>query len=320
MDPSSHTVVDIHSHLWQRDWMPEAWWDALADVVASQYQLAGVDRDAAYVRREYIPTYWDDGSHLLERMDEADIDHQIVFTVDFGLAFDDPDVPIQDVNRKVADFEAENPDRITTLATIDPRREGAAEHIETALGDWDMSGLKLHPTAGFYLHDDETYEILEVVADHDLPVLTDSGPIFAPLYGECSHPNHIDRVLADFPNLTLIAAHLSFGWWRDLLAIAEQKVNSGLHVDISGWQREAREDFDEFAHVVREFVDALGADRVHWGTDDPTLDPTLPKEKWLDNVAALTDHEDPSFTDAEVEQILGAGTVDLFSSHGIDLV
>jgi predicted TIM-barrel fold metal-dependent hydrolase len=252
-------------------------------------------------------------------MEEADIDHQIVFSVDFGLAFDDPEVPIQDVNRALADFEAEHPDRVTTLATVDPRREGAAEHVATALGYWGMNGLKLHPTAGFYLHDEETYEVLEVVADHDLRVLTDSGPIFAPLYGECSHPNHLDRVLADFPDLTIIAAHLSFGWWRDLLAIAEQKVNSGLHVNISGWQREAREDFDEFAEVVREFVDALGADRVHWGTDDPTLDPTLPKEEWLENVTALVDHDDPTFDDDEVTRILGAGTVDLFKAHGVDL-
>lgn len=317
MDATETAVVDVHSHLWERAWMPEAWWDALADITASQYERAGIDQDAEYIREEYVPTYWDaGGTHLLERMDEAGIDHQVVFSVDFGLALGEPEVPIQDVNRELASFQDEHPERITAFATIDPRRDGAAEHVETAISEWGMRGLKLHPTAGFYLHDEATYEVLSVVDHLDVPVLTDSGPIFAPLYGECSHPNHLDRVLADFPDLDIVAAHMSFGWWRDLLAIAKQKLNTGLRVDISGWQPVAQEDFEQFAHVVGEFVKALGPDRVLFGTDDPVFDPTSPKEDWIQNVRSLASASEDGLDEEAVASILAGGARSLFDSPG----
>ncbi|WP_265112084.1 amidohydrolase family protein [Halosolutus halophilus] len=308
------SIIDVHSHLWAEDWLPERFWEAFVNIAVRQNEKKGKSVDPERIRESYLPTYWDPtGERLLQRMDEAGIDHQVVFGVDFGLALGEPETPIEEVNRTIADFRDENPDRISVLATIDPRRENAVEHIDTALGDWDMDGLKLHPTAGFYLHDEETYELLEVVQDHDKIVLTDTGPIFAPLYSECSHPNHLDRALADFPNLDIIAAHMSFGWWRDLYAIADSKPNCGLHVDISAWQERAKQHPEEFATAVRRLMDAVGSDRILWGTDDPAFDPVHPKEEWLDNVRALGERKSgPRFTDDEIDALLGENAARLF--------
>lgn len=308
-------IVDIHSHLWAEDWLPEAYWDAFVDIAVRENEKKGKTVNPERIRESYLPTYWDPtGEKLLERMDEAGIDHQLVFGVDFGLALGAPEVPIQEVNRRLAEFRDEHPERISVLATIDPRRNDAVEHIETALDDWDMDGLKLHPTAGFYLHDPETYRLLEVVRSHDKFVLTDSGPVFAPLYSKYSHPRNLDEVLADFQDLTIIAAHMSFEWWRDLHAVARSKVNSNLHVDVSGWQERAKDHPDEFATAVRRLMDAVGSDRIHWGTDDPAFDPVHPKEEWLENVRALADREDdPTFTDTEIDRLLGHNSEELLS-------
>jgi predicted TIM-barrel fold metal-dependent hydrolase len=83
-------------------------------------------------------------------------------------------------------------------------------------------------------------------------------------------------------------------------------------VDISGWQGRAEEYPAEFANAVRRFVDALGADRVHWGTDDPAFDAAYPKEEWLDATRALAERDDEhALTEAELEQVLGGGAADL---------
>lgn len=305
-------LIDIHSHLWAEDWLPEKWWESLVDIIVRENEKQGNGIDRATVRERYLPTYWDpDAEHLLERMAEADIDRQVVFPIDWGLHLGEPEMPIEAVNHTLADIGADH-DELVTFATIDPRRHGAVEFLERALGDWGMEGLKLHPTAGFHLHDTETYRLLDVADDYDVPVLTDSGPISAPFYSKYSHPIHVDEVLVDFPDLDLIVAHMSLGWWRDLLAIADMKVNTRLHVDLSGWQDRTSEHPDEFATAVRGFVDALGADRVHFGTDDPVFDPVYPKENWVAHVEGLADRErEPYFSEQEVEMILSEGAAKL---------
>lgn len=311
-------IVDIHSHLWAEDWLPERFWDAFVDIAVRENKKKGKSVSPARIRESYLPTYWDPtGEKLLERMDEAGIDHQVVFGVDFGLALGEPETPIEEVNRTIAEFRDDNAGRISAFATIDPRRAGAAEHIETALGEWAMDGLKLHPTAGFYHHDQETYRLLEVANQYDVPVLTDTGPIFAPLYSKYSHPSNLDEVLSDFRDLPIVAAHMSFEWWRDLHAIARSKVNANLHVDISGWQERCKEDPAEFATAVRKLMDAVGSDRMHFGTDDPAFDPVHPKDEWLDNVRGLADRDNPpTFEVEEVDRMLGENTDRLLDLSG----
>lgn len=300
-------IVDIHSHLWAEDWFSERYWDAFVDIAVRENEKKGKTVDPERIRESYLPSYWDPtGEDMLQRMDEADIDHQNVFGVDFGLALGDPETPIQEVNRRIAEFRDDNADRTTAFATIDPRRSGASEHIETAFTDLDMDGLKLHPTAGFYHHDRETYRLFELARQYDKPVLTDTGPVFAPLYSKYSHPTNLDEVLSDFPDLDIVAAHMSFEWWPQLHAVARSKVNANLHIDISGWQERCKHDPDEFATAVRKLMDAVGSDRMHFGTDDPAFDPVHPKEEWIDNVKALADREtEPTFTGDEIEQLLG---------------
>ena len=106
---------------------------------------------------------------------------------------------------------------------------------------------------------------------------------------------------------------MSFGWWRDLYAIADEKINTGLHVDISGWQADVKHHPDEFARAVRRFIDALGSDRILFGTDDPAFDPVHPKEEWIDNVRGLAARtEGPTFTDDEIDALLGGAAQQLF--------
>ncbi len=302
-------VFDLHVHLFEeRGWLPDGFWEGVADIVIRENEKRGEEVPRSTVHEKYIPSYLDPGGEkALQRMDEAGIDRQAIFGLDFGLLLDGQPVSIREINRRLATLQDDHPERFLALATVDPRRDGAVELIETALGEWGMAGLKLHPTAGFHLHDDETYRVLEVAADHDVPVLIDSGPINAPMYSKYSHPMHVDELLVDFPSLDLVVAHMSLGWWRELHAIADMKAATNLHVDISGWQDRIEQQPGEFLSAVSRFVDSLGADRVHFGTDDPMYDPVYPKEDWLDTIRALAHRpDDPTFTQSEIDLVLGS--------------
>lgn len=307
-------VFDVHVHLFEeRDWLPEEFWEGFADIVVRENEKKGRDISRRTVHEKYIPTYLDpDGQKALQRMDEAGIDQQVIFAIDFGVLLDGQTVPIREVNRRIAALQDEHPDRFIGFATVDPRRDEAVELVETALGEWGMHGLKLHPTAGFHLHDPETYRLLEVAADHDVPVLTDSGPINAPMYSKYSHPMHVDELLVDFPGLDLIVAHMSLGWWRELHAIADMNTATNMHVDISGWQDRVEHQPREFLQALRRFIDSLGADRVHFATDDPLFDPVYPKEEWIETIRSLAYRPDePTFTSEEIDLVLG-GAARLF--------
>jgi predicted TIM-barrel fold metal-dependent hydrolase len=87
-------------------------------------------------------------------------------------------------------------------------------------------------------------------------------------------PN-IDDVAADFPNLTIIAAHFSWPWHLDLLAVARHKGN--VYIDLSGWAPKYIP-----AEVLRD-CNSVIPNKFLFGTDFPLLDP----DRWLKEWAEL---------------------------------
>ena len=63
-------IVDVHSHLWAEDWLPERFWDAFVDIAVRQNDKKGTEADPERIRESYLPTYWDPtGEHRLARID-----------------------------------------------------------------------------------------------------------------------------------------------------------------------------------------------------------------------------------------------------------
>ncbi|MCK5186296.1 MAG: amidohydrolase, partial [Deltaproteobacteria bacterium] len=87
---------------------------------------------------------------LLAEMDEAGIDKSVIFPVDFGVALGDPEVPIEEVNKKYSELARKHPDRLVAFAGVDPRRKDAPDLFKRCINEWGMQGCKLHPCAGFY--------------------------------------------------------------------------------------------------------------------------------------------------------------------------
>ena len=54
------------------------------------------------------------------------------------------------------------PERLIAFYGIDPQREGSAEKFEAAVKGGGVSGIKLHPTTGYYPNDRSCYALYEI--------------------------------------------------------------------------------------------------------------------------------------------------------------
>lgn len=201
-----------------------------ASTIASA--MPGLDVEKAMER--IMPGIWNAPvEDFISEMDEAKIDKAVILPLDYGLAIGEAKVSIEEQNQEYAKMAEQYPDRLIPFFGIDPRREGVLQLFEKAIDKWEMKGLKFHPTSGFYPNDKACYPLYERCQDLNLPVIVHTGPIFSPLKSKFAKPIYLDDVAADFPDLTLIAAHLGYGWWEEAMFLAMNKSN--IYLDIAAW-------------------------------------------------------------------------------------
>ncbi len=299
-------VVDAHTHIVDEGWMPKKWWDELAKVYVHALEEMGVSMTAEQVKSQIFPNFYDpDGKKLIAEMDAAGIDVSVICPLDYGLALGDPPVSIEEQNQIFAEVQKKYPKRIIAFVSVDPRRPGAERIVREGLEDLGLKGLKLHPASGFYPNDPCVYKLLEVAKEFNVPVLFHTGQIVQPLRSKYCNPTYLDDVLIDFPELTVQAAHMGFGWRYELFHMGATKTN--LVVDFSGWQLIARSNFRRFCEALRECIDEFGASRVLFGTDGPYLRAAMPDKEFVDMVKSLPEKapEGITFTEKEIEAIMG---------------
>jgi predicted TIM-barrel fold metal-dependent hydrolase len=133
------------------------------------------------------------------------------------------------------------PGVLTAFGSVDPYDDRALREIERCR-DLGLKGLKFHPTMQQFDPGDREFYLLWAKAQElGLICLFHTGTcgIGAGTPGASgtkirySHPGFLDGVGADFPGLTLIAAHFGWPWFMECLAIALHKSN--VYIELSGW-------------------------------------------------------------------------------------
>lgn len=191
-------------------------------------------------------------------------------------------------NDYVADCVRRHPDTFVGFASVDPLKgPPAVDELRRAVEDLGLRGLKLHPGCQRFAPNDERYyPLYEAAVALGIPALFHTGTtgLGAGMpggggikLGYC-RPILLDDVAADFPDLQIIAAHPSWPWQDEMLAVAQHKTNVWL--ELSGWS--PRKWSPELAKAV------LGPmqDRALYGSDYPFIS----FGKWLDAFATY----DPS--------------------------
>jgi predicted TIM-barrel fold metal-dependent hydrolase len=303
-------IVDVHYHFirWPSDEQKAR--DLVAGFVHSGSR-SGIKKTIDEVMPFYRESINDpEGYNLVKRMDEGGIDVTAICIVDnINYGYDND--RILRINQYCASAAAKHPGRLIALAGIDPRRAGAPLLFRRCIEEFGMKGLKWHPDDGYYPNGEEAYKVLKVANELGVPLLTHTGPLGGSR-AKYSHPIHLDDVALDFPNVTIIAAHMGDIWWHDWAAIAKHKPN--ICGDLAMWQETAETRPHLFRRYLREIVDIVGAERVLFASDAPIFEPFISNRRWIEILKGLSKKgaDGISFTNEEIKAILGGNATRIF--------
>jgi uncharacterized protein len=252
-------AVDVHVHPATREWMVDSLGplrEATERHFRTEVPLRSVDEMAEEFRA-------DDVMAVL-----------LAWDAETGMGL--PPLP----NDFVASCVERHPDTFLGFASVDPwKGRAAVAELRRAVTHLGLRGLKLHPSCQAFAPDDRRlYDLYAAAAELAVPVMFHTGttglgagvPGGGGIKLGYSRPVLLDTVAADFPELTVVAAHPSWPWQEEMLAVAQHKAN--VWMDLSGWS--PRRWSPELTKAV------LGPlqDRALFGTDYPFI--TF--GRWLD--------------------------------------
>jgi predicted TIM-barrel fold metal-dependent hydrolase len=173
---------------------------------------------------------------------------------------------------------ARGDDRFLAFVGINVRYLSADE-VVAAIDDYaaaGASGVKIiPPSMRLYGDDPLLWPVYARCAELGLPVLSQSGSGGGePPYPGADHygrPRRFDRVLSEFPDLTLILAHMGLGYEEDVVQLAgrHERLFTDTSLRLSRLGREGRPTADELVDLIRR----IGVEHVLLGTNYPFVDP-----------------------------------------------
>ena len=199
-------------------------------------------------------------------------------------------------NDELAAAIKKHPDVFLGFAGIDPwKGELAVRELERSVRELGLKGAKFHPgRQEFYPNDPRFAKLFDTAASLHAPVLFHTGMMAAGAGTpggrgqrlDYTRPIYLDHLAADFPTLTIIAAHPSWPWADEGLAVARHKSN--VFLDLSGYSPKY------IPPQYVQFANTLLQDQMVFGSDYPFITP----ERWW------ADFEEAGFRPAVHEKIL----------------
>lgn len=249
-------IIDFHTHVY-----PEAIARKAADNVRAFYDGIGNDSIDGRVQT------------LHERGKEAGITNFVLLPV----------ATKPDRTRHINEFiirEANAQPCFTGFGTVHAAMENLMEEVDFIQSS-GLCGIKIHPDyQTFAIDDPRMFPVYEQIQGK-LPIVFHMGD----LRYDYSHPARLRKVLDQFPNLQVVAAH--FGGYQMREVAKEVLTDTNCLFDTSSSLM-----FME-PGVAESYIHHYGAQRFVYGTDYPMWDPLVEVERFLSL----------GLTDAEKEQI-----------------
>lgn len=252
-------VIDAHCHVY-----PEPIAKKASDAVSSFYDI---DMDV------------EEGTTagLLRACENSPINRFIIHSV----------ATRPDQVRTINDFiagECDTHDEFTGFMTLhqDLTDDQLQTEIDHAM-ESGLVGIKLHPdTQAVDMDDPRLMRVYEIAQAKKLPMIIHCGDYRY----DFSHPRRMKRILNDFPDLVVDAAH--FGGWSIFDLAVEYLENERCFMDMSS----------SIAFIglrrTKELTDLYGTDRIMFGSDFPMWNPADELDAFLT----------AGFSDKELENLL----------------
>ena len=161
---------------------------------------------------------------------------------------------------------------IQAWGAVDPFKETAAEDARHAVEDLGMMGFHIHPIMQHFAVDERRfYPLWETIAGLGAALMIDVGTtgMGAGTPGGMgarirhAHPLSLDDLAADFPTLTIIAAHPGWPWIDDMTAVALHKAN--VYWEMSGWAPKY------LPEALKRDIRGRLRDKIMFGSDYPSM-------------------------------------------------
>jgi uncharacterized protein len=168
-----------------------------------------------------------------------------------------PTFSLEPDNHALATFAADRDD-VVPFAWLNPHLTGEGDKLRGLVADHGIKGVKLHPVLHGFAPDTPLLDpIMAAAVDLGVPVLVHSGhPMFAT-------PWQVASLARAWPAATVVMEHmgLQLGWVDAAIQLAVEHPNLVLGVTAM-----------PFFRKIRDAVQAVGPERVIWGSDAPALD------------------------------------------------
>ena len=236
---------------------------------------------------------------LLREMDVAGIDQAVLLVIDFGLAYKNLELTIEEIHlahKKLLDQS----DRFLAFSNVDPRRgrEGL-DLFEKAVREWGFSGMKLYPPCGYSPDDRGLFPYYEICRELHLPVLTHVGPTTATLSFRHTQPQNVDGAAFHFPEVNFILGHAAVTHYPDAALLAHYRPN--IFLDLSGFQTAINR--NEFKNIINLHLNRGLGRKLLFGTDWPIHRFWGSQRDWVERIASL--ESESALPKEEMGNILG---------------
>lgn len=184
------------------------------------------------------------------------------------------------------------PGKFYAFADVDTRNSSveSVKAIEQAVDKYALDGIKLHPNnTGVALDSDYNQPIFAFAQKHNIPVAIHCYPNSD---NDFCTADKIVRIMAQFPDLTVIVSHMGAYQWEQLLATT-------VYVDISAILPDYIRTYG--IKKTNEILRQFGADRLIFATDYPDNRFLKPEEIYRSYFDVLNQMD---FTLEEVEMVI----------------
>src|SRR3984893_7206717 len=245
-------IIDVHCYPNTKEW-----------IVCQQPYL---DALAAYWKRPWTPKT---EQEVVKDFTDAGVEAVLV-ALDLETTVGTPPCS----NDFVSAMQRRHPQRIIqSWAAVDPfKAEKALSEAKRAIRELGMLGFHFHPIIGHYaVNDRRLCPLFEVISELKVPVMIDVGTtgMGAGMPGGMgaklrhAHPSAIDELAADFPHLTIIAAHPGWPWVDEMTAVVLHKGN--VFWELSGWAPKY------FPPQLKIDIRSRLKDKILFGSDYPSI-------------------------------------------------
>ena len=176
-------------------------------------------------------------------------------------------------NNYVAGMRDRHDSIIQAWAAIEPALgQAAIDEAKHAINDLNMIGFHFHPIMQHIRVDDKSfYPLWDEITQLKVPVMIDVGmtgmgagtPGGLGAKTRNAHPESIDALAADFPDLTIIMSHPGYPWIDETTAVALHKGN--VFWEMSGWSPKYLPD------SLKKDIRSRLKDKVMFGSDYPSI-------------------------------------------------